>query len=1060
MCRMRLFLKNRAMTRRQQSIVWYKLLNLLLVSVLAGSLVADDDTQTLQASSDPKSSPADIVFFEENIRPILEARCYKCHSASSNDLHGNLYLDSGPGWQKGGDSGPAIVPHKPLESLLIQAIEYSESAPTQMPPSGKLPEKEIGLLRKWIEMGAPDPRLESVKNAKQRVIDLESESKHWAYQRLALATPPNDEQLHGCDPNWLKSPVDRFVILKLKENSIEPNRPTSKIKWIRRAYLDLVGLPPSPVAVDAFLGDAGTDAYEKVLDGLLASPHYGERWGRHWLDLARFAESHGYEQDYDRPNAYHYRDFVIRALNEDMPYSQFLQWQLAGDEFAPNNPQALAATGFLAAGVHATQITANQAEKERYDELDDIARTIGTTMLGLTVGCARCHDHKFDPITMPDYYGIVSAFTTTVRSDFDVPLDPDGDKVKLAQFEAEHAPLIAKLEAFDRHELGSRFDQWRIDNKNASVSDWLILEPTSATSSGGATLTKQSDGSYLATGKNPKFDTYTFKANTDERNITAVRIEALADTSMAKGGPGRAPNGNFDLTNVRVIARPANGLGSQFDVVLKNPRGTFEQNQNLSVALTIDSNRKSGWAVDPQFGKDHAAVYETSTPIGFEGGTELEFQLEFQGNDQHNFGRTRISISTVQGPTKVEIGGDLAAIKEAFHSLGESSVSKATESHRNLLLDWYKPRDEIRSGLADAVAKHSANKPKPSVAKMLICSEGVPAVRLHTQGPDFYDKTFIVKRGDPNQKTKEAEQGFLTVLTRHPDGSKHWLTVPPPSAKTSFRRTALANWITDTENGAGMLAARVVVNRMWQHHFGAGLVATPSDFGTQGVRPTHPELLDYLARELIRNGWQLKSLHKLMMLSATYGQSSQSDTARLAVDHDNKLLWRFTPRRLEAEIIRDSLLSVSGKLDAKPFGPGTLDMMMNRRSIYFFVKRSQLVPILSLFDSPDTLQDLATRSNTTVAPQALLMLNSPIIRNYAAALAAKTLDRPNKGLNERIEQVYRECFSRSPTPQEAKLATEFIQQQQSGYDTKDAVEVAMADWCQAVMSLNEFVFVD
>ena len=1048
---------------KQMSFIVRVIASCLCLVVCTVQLIAEshaDDAPSQQ--NDGKSTPEGIAFFEESIRPLLENRCYKCHSAKATELHANLYLDSRPGWQKGGDSGPALFPGKPSESLIIEAIGYSEDAATQMPPEGKLPDKEIALLTRWIEMGAPDPRSEAAKHAKQRTIDLESERHHWAYQPLTNTPPPNDQQLQGSDPRWLASPIDRFVMAKLKETSIAPNGPADKIRLIRRAYLDLIGLPPPPSDVDAFVLDSGADAFEKVIDRLLASPHYGERWGRHWLDIARFAESHGFEQDYDRPNAFHYRDFVIRALNDDMPYDQFLKWQLAGDEFAPRDPLALAATGFLAAGVHATQITANQAEKERYDELDDMARTVGTTMLGLTVGCARCHDHKFDPIPNADYYGIVSAFTTTVRSDFDVPTDMEGDKNRLAIYEAEHAPLVAKLNAFDRDELSGQFDRWRSEHKQVASSNWLILEPTVATSTGGAKLTKQSDGSFLASGKNPKFDTYKFTAKTDIRSITAIRIEALADASMKKSGPGRAPNGNFDLTHVRLVAKPVTGTGTPIDAVLSNPQATFEQGAHLSVAMAIDVDRKSGWAIDPQFGKDHAAVFETSQDIGFEGGTELEFQLEFKGNDQHNFGRTRLSVSTAPRPAKVEVGGDLVAIREALATLGEKSIAEATESHRKLLLDWYKPRDELRKALADIVDQHAASKPKPTVVKMLISSEGVPAVRLHTQGPDFYDKTFILKRGDTNQKTVEAEQRFLTVLMNHPDGAKHWLAPAPTGAITSFRRSALANWITDTEHGAGMLAARVIVNRLWQHHFGAGLVATPSDFGMQGARPSHPELLDHLASELIRGGWKLKNIHKQMMLSATYGQSSNADSARMLADHDNRLLWRYSPRRMEAEIIRDSLLSVSGKLDSKQFGSGTLDMTMHRRSIYFFVKRSQLIPMLSLFDSPDTLQDLALRSTTTVAPQALLMMNSPIVREYAEGLAAKA-NGAGSNIEARVLAVYRSCLSRPPTAQEAALAIDFIEQQKFDYTSSgkpNGDELAFVDWCQAMLSLNEFVIVN
>lgn len=1013
-------------------------------------------------SDDGQASPAGIAFFEENIRPLLKNRCYKCHSAQATELHANLHLDSRPGWQIGGDSGPAIVVGKPSESLLMQVVSYSEDAATRMPPEGKLPYKEIDLLNKWIEMGAPDPRREALKHSKQRTIDLESERNHWAYQPLVNVAPPNAAQLASGDPKWLSSPIDRFLMVRLRERSLAPNGPADKTKLMRRAYFDLIGLPPTPAEAETFLNNSDPRAFEGLIDRLLASPHYGERWGRHWLDIARFAESHGFEQDYDRPNAFHYRDFVIRSLNDDMPYDQFLQWQIAGDELAPRDPQALAATGFLAAGVHATQITANQAEKERYDELDDMTRTIGTTMLGLTVGCARCHDHKFDPIPNADYYGMVSAFTTTVRSDFDVPMDIEGDKFKLAKFETEHAPLVATLDAFDAERLISHFDDWRTNHLNANTSNWLVLEPTVATSSGGATLTKQNDGSIVASGKNPKFDTYKFVAKTNQTNISAIRIEALADPSLAKSGPGRAPNGNFDLTNVSLIARPVNGSGVQLDVGLKNPQSTFEQSANLGVALTIDTDRKTGWAVDPQFGKDHAAVFETREAIGFESGTELEFNLEFNGNDQHNFGRTRLSVWSAPEPARLEIGGELVAIKEALATLGDKSIAEATEADRKLLIDWYRPRDEARMPLAEAVDKHAAAKPKPTFVKRLICSEGVPAVRLHTQGPDFYEKTFVLKRGDPNQKTVEADQRFLTVLMKHPNGPKHWHIQPSAEATTSFRRAAMANWITDTKYGAGALVARVIVNRLWQHHFGRGLVATPSDFGTQGARPSHPELLDYLAGELIRSGWKLKSIHKQMMLSAAYGQSSKADSVQTLADHDNTLLWRYSPHRMEAEIIRDSMLSVSGKLDTKQFGPGTLDMHMNRRSIYFFTKRSQLIPMLSLFDSPDGLQDLALRSNTTIAPQALLMLNSPIVRSYAEGLASKAKGA-GTNVDDQVRVAYRECFSRDPSGSDLALAIEFIGQQQVDYAASgktNSGELAMMDWCQAMMSLNEFVFVD
>jgi len=651
-----------------------------------------------------------------------------------------------------------------------------------------------------------------------------------------------------------------------------------------------------------------------------------------------------------------------------------------------------------------------------------------------------------------------------VRSDFDVRTNPVGDAEAIAKYEAEHAPLVAKLQDFDHGDLLlDRFDSWRKRSSETAMPTWLILEPTKFDSVGGATLTKLADGSLLASGTNPDFETYQITAHTDLMNIKAVRIEALADPSLVNSGPGRAGNGNFDLTNLKFVVRPIDKSGSPLDVALNNPRATFEQGPQLGVALVIDDVRNSGWAVDPQFGKDHAAVFDTTESVGFKGGTELEFTLEFNGNNGHNIGRTRLSITNSTPPVTVEIGGELASIQETLAALGDRSIREATEEHRKLLLDWYKPRDEERQALVTAIETHAKVMPQPTTVKMLICSEGVPAVRLHTQGPDFYDKTFILKRGDPNQKVKEAEQRFVTVLMNHPAGPAHWAVSPPAGATTSFRRAAMANWLTDVEHGAGMLAARVIVNRLWQHHFGRGIVATPSDFGTQGARPSHPELLDYLATSLIQGGWKLKDLHKQMMLSATYMQSSTADESRLLADHGNTLFWRFAPRRLEAEIIRDALLAVSNKLDLKPFGPGTLDMNMNRRSIYFFVKRSQLVPILSLFDAPDALQDLAQRNTTTVAPQALLMMNNSIVRGYAEGLATRVEQAANSVVDEQIKSAYRVCFSREPSAEELAIAIDFLREQAADYTASsvaNADQLAFVDWCQAVMSLNEFVFVD
>jgi hypothetical protein len=887
----------------------------------------------------------------------------------------------------------------------------------------------------------------------------------WAFQSLRDISVPVVP-----DDSWCRTPIDRFILAKLNEKGIKPNAPIDRRKLARRAYFDLVGLPPAWDDIDQFVHDPAGDAYERLIVRLLENSHYGERWGRHWLDLARFAESHGYEQDYDRPNAYHYRDFVIKALNSDMPYDQFVKWQIAGDELAPKDPLALMATGFLAAGTHATQITANQAEKERYDELDDIVRTIGTSMLGITIACARCHDHKFDPIPTADYYKLISTFSTTVRSDYDVDLDPQWYEAAKAAFDAEHAPLVAARERFEREQLPARFEEYRKSHPELRPQfPWIRIEPSEVKSAGGATFTRQPDGSQLVSGANPDHDVYTVLVSTKCSDIRAIRLEALADPSLSKGGPGRAPNGNFGLTEVRVTAAPldaaAGASGSPTNgvapvaVKLANARSSFDQN-GLPVAHAIDDKKDTCWAVDPQFGKDHAAVFEFESPVGFEGGTRLTVTLEFSCNKQHGMGRIRLAASTLEHPP-IEgrpIGEGAASVlamldKDPAANLSEAQRADALEAYRTLDSDWQQ--------LNARIEEHAAGMPTPKMSKVLISSENVPAVRLHTQGLDFYDPVYQLKRGDPNQKGEVVAQGFLRSLVRSPDGDKTWQEAPPPGCRTSLRRQALANWLTDVDSGAGHLLARVIVNRLWYHHMGRGIVATPSDFGKQGERPSHPELLDWLAAELVKHDWKLSHIHKLIMTSAVYMQSSAIDDERLAADRDNTLFWHRPGRRLEAEVIRDSMLASSGALDGTMFGPGTMDANQRRRSIYFFVKRSQLVPMMTLFDGPDTLQDLPCRASTTIAPQALMLLNNAAVRAHAAAMARRIdwSGDPSHG----VVSGFQIALSRPPTDSERAAATEFINAQAADYaraGRADARDLAATDFCQALLCLNEFVYVE
>jgi hypothetical protein len=793
----------------------------------------------------------------------------------------------------------------------------------------------------------------------------------------------------------------------------------------------------------------------KLCDTLLASPRYGERWARHWLDVARFAESSGFEHDYDRPGAFHFRDFTIKALNADMPYDQFVRWQLAGDEFEPENPLALAATGFLGAGVFPTQITANEVERTRYDAMDDMLSTTGAAFLGLTVGCARCHDHKYDPIPTADYYRMLSTFTTTVRSVLDLELDPEQTRAAVAKWDAEGAPIRAAL-AQQESGLRPKFDAWLSSGAgDAHGATWNVLALDEVKSKAGATFKKMDDGSVLAEGANGDTDEYTIVAKTALRQLTGLRLEALADPSMVKGGPGRAANGNIGLSHIQIFAAPAGG-GEPHEIKLAKAAADFEQNNtSLSIASALDENPGTGWAVDPQFGKDHAAVFTFAEPVDFPDGATLTVRLDFRLNTKHNIGRPRLAVIAGAEPT---LQGEVVTTRVAELLPRAGTL---TDAERAIVFDWWKQRDPTWRKLTAQLDEHAKKKPNGKTP-VLVCGEGNTPLRMHTQGADFFEQTYFLKRGSTDQKDGIAPAGFLQVLTRAPDAEKHWQWAPPAGAKVSGRRRALADWIVDTDQGAGALAARVVVNRVWLHHFGRGLVATPNDFGKTGALPAQPELLDWLAGELIRNGWRLKPLHRLMMTSAAYAQSSALDRAKEAADPENALFVRREPQRLEGEAIRDSLLAVSGVLDTKMFGEGSKDERSRRRSIYFTIKRSQLIGSMVAFDAPEPLSSQGARPTTTVAPQALMLMNAPQVREWAESFAHRVeIDTPNGDAAARIARTYLLALSRPPKSSEVQDAETFLAAQTASYMAENKPQpgsIALADFCQVVFGLNEFAY--
>jgi hypothetical protein len=1018
-------------------------------------IAAQPEAKPKPAVEARKANVDGLALFKGQVRGILHEKCLKCHGGKS--VKGDFDLSSR---EKLMDSG--FVEATAKDSHLVKLIEHAEEP--HMPfKAPKLLPKSIAAIRKWIDLGAPyDKPLVEKTGTRPPMKVTDEDRQFWSFRPLQMDEPPKTKL-----DSWTRTPADRFIAAKLIEKGLTPNKTASRRVLIRRAYFNLLGLPPSPEEVAAFEQDKDPQAWPKLIDRLLESSHFGERWARHWMDVARFGESFGGEHDYYRPNAYHYRDFLIKAFNEDMPFDQFARWQLAGDELAPGNSLANMATGFLSAGTFPTQLTEAEFESARYDELDDMVTTTGVAFLGLSIGCARCHDHKFDPIPTRDYYRIVAAFGKAIRCETDIDLQPKENLNRKAAWESELARLEKQAADFEKTNLATKFRSWLKDYKpGKGLSAWEDLSIESVTSTAGTKFERQADGSWLAAGNAPAKEVITVVATTKRQNLQAIRLEALTHDSFPRKGPGRAVNGNFALGSFQVTAQPPSPGSAGTVAILKAARATHQQNGgSLSVAASIDQDPISGWAVDQGgIGKDQAAVFDFASPVGYEGGTRLTIELTFNHpNTKHTIGRFRLGVTDRQSP-KAELGnaGPSAEVVNALNSLKKEKDLNENSPKWKTALAWFATTVPDAKKLQEAIVAHRKKGPQLKLTKIMLASEGLPKPNHHANGrgyPHFYEKTFLLNRGDANQKGEVSQPGFLQVLSPAGRDLDHFrIAVPEGWKRSNFERASFANWMTDAKEGAGQLVARVIVNRLWHHHFGRGIVATPNDFGFPGDRPTHPKLLDWLADDLIRNGWKLKRLHKLMLTSAVFMQSSEFDEERAKIDPENALLWRRIPRRLEAEAIRDAMLAISGQLDKTMFGPGTLDQNSKRRSVYFTVKRSQLVPMMMLFDWPEHMVSIGRRSTTTIAPQALMFMNSPQGRAYAQATGKRVR---GDDLVDSIAAAYLTTLSRKPTADESVLALKFVDSQKSLYgNDANATDRAVTDLCQMLLASSEFVFID
>jgi hypothetical protein len=961
-------------------------------------------------------------FFSEKIEPLLKRRCYECHSHQSGKMKGGLTLDSKSGWESGGDTSPAVVPGKPDASLLIKMVRWADDD-HQMPPKKQLPAEEIALLEQWVQQGAPDPRTSPVK----------AQSDWWSLRPLGKPALPNTA-VH---------PIDAFVQAQLRTKQLAPAPAADPRSLIRRLYFDLHGLPPSPEAVAAFVNEVNTQepmtAYNAVVDKLLASPRYGERWARHWLDTVHFADTHGFEHDDLRPNAWRYRDYVIASLNRDTYWPRFIREQMAADVFFPTETALTAALGYLGAGTYDSSAAATAPTSFEYLDRDDLVTQTMASFVSTTANCARCHAHKFDPITQEDYFAIQAVFAGIGKGDVSYHDDPTVarqlrslTKLKQAAERNDHAALKSP-------ESTALIAAW--EQAHAPAVTWETLLPETFLTAEGTVLERLPDGSLLASGPTPDKDTYTITTVTPLSDLTALRLDFLPDESLPAKGPGRASNGNLHLSEIEMqVFRRASSKAEK--IALRRPLSDFDQ-VDYDVTKAIDGDFKSSWAIHPSIGLPHHGVFELSEKLHLETGTRIVITLRQLQGGSHLLGKFKLSAT--QSPAST-----LRALPASAEQILQLPAGDRTPEQQQTLASIV-----ARLAASEALAKLPAPVSVWAASKAAKNERGVVSI--------LQPRTIrLLKRGELSKPAEEIGPGALSAITALParfDVNQ--------SQDESSRRAAMADWLAHPENP---LTWRSIVNRVWHYHFGKGICDTPSDFGHMGGVPSHPELLDWLAvwfRDEAHGS--LKQLHRLIVTSSTYRQSSAGNAAALAVDPDNSQLWRMNRPRLDADTVRDSILAVSGNLDltmggpsvalftSKP-GPQTTPVLnyedfdwntpgANRRSIYRLVWRAIADPFMDTLDFPDLGQLSPVRSFSASALQSLAMFNNEFILHSSERLAAK-LGQASPTPEGRIQATFQHSLQRDPTASELVDCTAL------------AAQHGLAAVCRVLFNSNEFLFID
>lgn len=933
------------------------------------------------------------VNFARDIQPILADKCYACHGPDGNARKADLRLDVldpklGPFAERDGYS--IVKPGSLDDSVLVMRITSDDDEVRMPPPASNrhLSDKQRDLLKRWIEQGA-------------------KWGKHWSFE---APVRPKLPALKG--GTWQRNAIDAFILARLETEGLKPSEEAPRAALIRRVTLDLTGLPPTPAEVDAFVADPSSDAYEKVVDRLLASPRYGERMVWEWLDLARYSDTNGYQNDPTR-TMWPWRDWVVKAMNANLPYDQFITWQLAGD-LLPNATQDQK----LASGFNRNHPYNGEggriAEETRVENVFDRVETTSTAFLGLTVGCARCHDHKFDPIKQKEYYQLFAYFNQVSETGElkyvnmgnvapVISMTSDDDEKKLAALnqatKAAEEKLAAEAPKFDAAQA-----KW--EEATRYEKGWIVATPASAKSTGGATMTTQADSCVLVSGTSPESDIHEVALWTDLSRVTAVRVEALPHESLPHGGPGRSPeSGNFVLTHVEAEAVSVADPKQTKKLSFASAEATFSQDK-LPVDGALDADPKTGWAVLKAPDKNKlSAIFRFAEPVVFAGGTELKirFHYAWPNNKQHAMGRFRLSLN------------DGAALMPDVAAALALESSGRDDAQKKALRDHYRKRvsPELKSlNEAIAAAKKATKDFENGLTKVMVMDDATPRA------------THILTKGAYDKREAKVDAGVPAVLHSFSLGE----------AKND--RLALAKWLFDPANP---LTARVTVNRYWQQFFGTGIVKTVDDFGVQGERPVHPELLDWLAVQFAESKWDVKSMHRLMVTSAAYRQSSKVTPELFDKDPENRLLARGARFRLPSVAIRDQALAASGLLveqvggpPVKPYQPpgiweeATFGFIkyepdkgdaLYRRGLYVFWRR--IVGPTEFFDQGSRAVCTVKQSRTNTPLHALTTMNDITFVEAARNLAQRvmtTADSQSPG--KRIELAYRLVLSRNPEEKE------------------------------------------